>query len=327
MELRPREIFAVVRFGHEYCELFIAEETGSADARSCFGRGRCEGSGPGAERTGVVEPPAAGGRVGSLVVPETLVGDGCRRIVRRPNRHIDAVEFARTRFRFVANEKQAEILRSTSRRVILNCCRQWGKSTVTVAMALYRAFVRPGCLVIVSSPSKRQSAEWMRKARGMVVRMGIQARGDGDNAVSLLLPNGSRIVGLPSMEDTVRGFSGVSLLLIDEAARVSDQMYAALRPMLATTDGDLCLLSTPRGRSGFFFDTWEYGGPDWLRVIGPATECAQISKRFLEEQRRVMGADQFRQEHMCEFVGRGAGVFDRELVEGILDGDLEPLRL
>jgi hypothetical protein len=260
-------------------------------------------------------------------VPETLVGDGTRRIVRPPNRYIDAVEFARTRFGFVASEKQAEVLRSTARRVILNCCRQWGKSTVTVAKALHRAFVRPGCLVLVSSPSKRQSAEWMRKARGMVGRMGIRARGDGDNAVSLLLPNGSRIVGLPSLEDTVRGFSGVSLLLIDEASRVSDQMYEALRPMLSTTDGDWYLRSTPRGTSGLFYDTGEYGGPEWVRVLGPATECAQISKRFLEEQRRVMGADQFRQEHMCEFVGRGAGVFDRALVEGILDADLEPLRV
>jgi hypothetical protein len=52
---------------------------------------------------------------------------------------------------------------------------------------------------------------------------------------------------------------------------------------------------------------------------------AQISKRFLEEQRRVMGADQFRQEHMCEFVGSGMGTFDRDLVEAALDDDVEPI--
>jgi hypothetical protein len=62
-----------------------------------------------------------------------------------------------------------------------------------------------------------------------------------------------------------------------------------------------------------------------MRVLGPATECAQISKRFLEEQRRVMGVDKFRQEHMCDFVGRGIGVFDRELVESMLDDDVEPM--
>ena len=40
-----------------------------------------------------------------------------------------------------------------------------------------------------------------------------------------MLPNGSRIVGLPGTEATVRGFSAVSLLLIDEASRVVDEMY------------------------------------------------------------------------------------------------------
>ncbi len=248
-------------------------------------------------------------------------------MIKRPKTRIDEVEFARTRLGFRPDERQAEVLRSTAKRGILNCSRQWGKSTVTVAKALYRVLTVPGCLVLVSSPSKRQSAEWMRKAKGLVARMGIKPRGDGDNAVSLLLPNGSRIVGLPRLEDTVRGFSAVSMLVIDEASRVSDEMYEALRPMLAVGDGDLWMLSTPRGKSGFFYETWEHGGPEWLRVLGPATECAQISKRFLEEQRRVMGADKFRQEHMCEFVGRGMGVFDRELVESMLDDDVEPMEV
>lgn len=258
-------------------------------------------------------------------MPETLVGPGIRRVTRIPPKQIDIVEFARTRFGFHANEQQAEVLRSNARRGILNCCRQWGKSTVTVAKALYRGFAKPGSLVVVSSPSRRQSAEWMRKARGMVAHMGITPRGDGDNAVSMILPNRSRIVGLPRLEDTVRGFSSVSLLLIDEASRVSDEMYDALQPMLAVTDGDLWIMSTPRGKSGFFYETWAFGGEEWMRVAGAAAECPQISKRFLEEQRRAMSADKFRQEYECEFVGRGAGMFDRELVEGILDAGVEPL--
>jgi hypothetical protein len=61
----------------------------------------------------------------------------------------------------------------------------------------------------------------------------------------LALPNGSRIVGLPGVEGTVRGFSAVSLLLIDEASRVSGATYKSLRPMLAVGNGDLWLMSTP----------------------------------------------------------------------------------
>jgi hypothetical protein len=87
--------------------------------------------------------------------------------------------------------------------------------------------------VIVASPSHRQSGEFVRKAAGMVRRLGIKPQGDGDNDISLELPNRSRIVGLPGVEGTVRGFSAVSLMLIDEASRVDDGMYQALRPMLA----------------------------------------------------------------------------------------------
>ena len=77
------------------------------------------------------------------------------------------------------------------------------------------------------SPSARQSGEFMRKAEEFVRRLGMRPRGDGDNAMSILLPNGSRIVGLPGNETTVRGFSAVSLLLIDEAARVGDDAVSS----------------------------------------------------------------------------------------------------
>jgi hypothetical protein len=197
----------------------------------------------------------------------------------------DAVEFARTRLKFEPDERQSEVLLSNAKRGILNCTRQWGKSTIAAAMAVYRAYMRAKSVVLVASPTNRQSAELIRKAAEMVVRLGIRPRGDGDNETSLLLPNGSRIVGLPGIEGTVRGFSAVSLLLIDEAARVEDAMYKALRPMLAVGEGDLWLMSTPRGKRGFFYECWAHGGPEWFRVGVPATECARISRAFLEGER------------------------------------------
>ena len=97
----------------------------------------------------------------------------------------------------------------------------------------------------------------------------------------------------------------------DEASRVSDSMYKALRPMLAVTDGDLWLMSTPNGKQGFFHEVWEHGGADWLRLSVPATECDRIGKEFLEEERRELGALWFRQEYLCEFVDNGTGIFRR----------------
>jgi hypothetical protein len=235
------------------------------------------------------------------------------------------VDFVRARFGFQPDARQIEVLESDAKQGILNCSRQWGKSTVSAAKAIYRAWSRPGCLVLVASPGERQSAEWMRKARGMVRQMGLRVRGDGDNKISLLLPTGSRIVGLPGMDGTVRGFSAVSMLLIDEASRVPDSMYRALRPMLAVSDGDLWLMSTPRGKQGFFYEAWEHGGADWFRVHGPAPECSRIRAEFLERERGVMGALAFRQEYLGEFVDCGAGVFGRDAVEAALDDEVPAL--
>jgi hypothetical protein len=181
-----------------------------------------------------------------------------------------------------------------------------------------------GSLVLVASPSERQSAEWVRKAERFVRALGVKPRGDGANAQSILLPNDSRIVGLPGAEATVRGFSAVSLLLIDEAARVPDDLYRSLRPMLAVGQGELWLMSTPFGKRGFFYEEWR-NGQGWERVTGPATECARIPAGFLEEEQRVLGEQWFAQEYMCEFTDNGQSLFPRDLVESVLRDNIHPL--
>ncbi len=220
---------------------------------------------------------------------------------------------------------QAAVLDSTAPRGILNCSRQWGKSTVLAVKAVHRAFSRPGSLILVASPSERQSGEFLRKAAVFLLSLGIKRRGDGDNSSSLLLPNGSRIVGLPGVEGTVRGFSSVSLLLIDEASRVSDVAYKSLRPMLAVGNGDLWIMSTPFGKRGFFYDAWAHGD-SWERHLAPATQCPRIRPEFLEEERREMGPSWFSQEYLCEFLDDSGGWFTRALLDRALSDD-EPLCL
>ncbi len=226
---------------------------------------------------------------------------------------------------FEPDVRQGELLRLDARRLLLNCTRQWGKSTITAAKAVVRAQEREGSLTLVVSPSARQSGEFLRKAAAFVRRMGIRPRGDGDNEISLLFPNGSRLVGLPGTEATVRGFSAVSLMLIDEAARVSDEMYKAVRPMLAVGDGDLWLMSTPFGKRGFFWEEWTKGGALWERVAVPATQCARIMSSFLEEERRSLGERWFRQEYLCEFLEPDDVLFRREMVERAFSDEIKPL--
>ena len=240
---------------------------------------------------------------------------------------LDAAEWVRQKLGITPDPLQAEVLRTSTKRGMLNCCRQWGKSTITAAKAVHQAQSCAGSLTLVVSPSSRQSAEFLRKASEFARRIGIRPKGDGDNEISLALPNGSRMVGLPGTEATIRGFSAVSLLLVDEASRVSDELYLSIRPMLAVSDGTLWLMSTPHGQQGFFHDTWAHGGAEWRRFRAPATECPRIGAAFLEEERAAMGERWFRQEYLCEFGESMSGVFGREMVERAIRDDVAPLVL
>ena len=240
---------------------------------------------------------------------------------------MNGVDFARRRLGFDPDAKQGLMLEKRVRRGLLNCSQQWGKSTVAAAKAVHQAESMPQSLVVVLSPGARQSAELLRKAGVFVERLGIRPKGDGDNEMSLLFPNGSRIVGLPGREGTVRGFSAVSLMLIDEAARVPDDLYRAVRPMLAVGGGDLWLMSTPCGQRGFFYEEWTSGGEKWERVAVTGAECSRIDKDFLEEERVKQGDRSFRQEYCCEFTDADESLFDSDVIRVAITDKVRPLEL
>jgi hypothetical protein len=139
------------------------------------------------------------------------------------------------------------------------------------------------------------------------------------------LKNHSRIEALPGTEKTVRGFSGADLLIVDEAARVDDALYYAVRPMLAVSGGRLMMLSTPYGRRGVFFEEWE-SDEEWERYEVPAGGCPRIPASFLEEERRSMPEWWFAQEYLCEFRETEDQLWTHEMIEGARAGELPEYR-
>ena len=219
---------------------------------------------------------------------------------------------------------QRELLLSSEKRIILNCSRQSGKSTITAILALHHALNDPGALVLVLSPSLRQSGELFKKVMGFYKDVGKPIASETETALTLQLHNRSRIVSLPGKEQTVRGFSGVSLLIVDEAARVDDELYYAVRPMLAVSQGRMILLSTPFGKRGFFFNEWTESEA-WKKIKITAYECPRIAPEFLEEERLALGEWHFQQEYLGEFENVEAAYFSYDEVMGAISDDVKPL--
>ncbi len=238
---------------------------------------------------------------------------------------LDPVGFAIEACGFTPDPWQERALRWTGKRLLLNCCRQSGKSTVAGILALHRALYYPDSLVLLVSSSLRQSGELFRKVGDFLDVLAVRPRLIEDNKLSLQLENRSRVVSLPSKESNVRSFSAVDLIIEDEASRVPDDLYRAVRPMLAVSGGRLVLMSTPFGKRGHYFNEWSQGGDVWERVEVKGTECPRISAEFLAEERASLGEMWYRQEYMCEFAETLDSVFSYDAVVGAIDNAVAPL--
>jgi len=209
---------------------------------------------------------------------------------------------------------QVAVLRSGASRLLLNCSRQSGKSTITAVLAVHVALYEPGALVLLLSPTLRQSQELFRRCLQVYRAADRPVPPEAESALRLELENGSRIVSLPGKEQTVRGLSAVRLLVIDEAARVPNDLYVSVRPMLAVSGGRLVALSTPFGTRGWWYEAWR-GNEPWERYEIPATDCPRIPATFLDEERRTLGQFWFEAEYLCRFLDAQSQAFRREDID------------
>jgi hypothetical protein len=237
---------------------------------------------------------------------------------------LDPVRFA-TAAGITRDPWQAAVLRSPASRLLLNCCRQSGKSTITALLALHTALYLPGALVLLLSPSLRQSQELFRKCLDAYRAAGRPVPARAESALHLELEHGGRIVSLPGTDGSIRGFSAVRLLVIDEASRVEDALYYGVRPMLAVGAGRLVALSTPFGKRGWWHHEWTAGGAGWERVEVPASRCPRIPAAFLAEEQRALGPWWYRQEYECQFSDTIESLFGADEVRAAITSEVTPL--
>ena len=221
---------------------------------------------------------------------------------------------------------QSSLLRSRSRNILVNASRQAGKSEATSAKAIGKACVEDDALVLLVSRTQRQSDELYRKVYSFYERLGRPLEAVEDQARTLALANGSRIVSLPGSPDSLRAFSAPKLVIIDEASRVDESMDSALSPMLATVpDGQLIQLSTPFGKRGFWYRAWTDRETPYERYEIKASQCPRITAEFLRTERSRIGPNMYAQEYECSFEETIDQYFSSEAVTAAFNPDLAPL--
>ena len=209
---------------------------------------------------------------------------------------------------------QQEFLRAPRGACILALTgRQIGK-TSTAAWAMGNtALFMPGSLSVVACPAQRQSAEAVRRVREAVIKAGGKL--EADNVYGLELTNGSRVLALPGSDDSIRGLTVDGWIVADEAARLSNELIAALRPMRARRlEARFAMLSTAWSRTDPFWMAWDSDDPSWIRLKATA-DIVPFDPKFLEQERLAMGEEAFKREYLGIPMGGQASPFTWELYE------------
>lgn len=244
---------------------------------------------------------------------------------------LDPVEFFRVATGFEPDSFQVTVLESTAQKIALMLSRRNGKTTVCSALALWVAlYDQPGETVVLLAPSQRQSCI----AMDMIVKMYASLSGEtveplvSASALRLKFRNGSKIIAMPGSSDggTVVGHDAV-MILVDEAARVDEDLVNACRPFLATkgSRGRFVCLTTPWWARGWFHSIWIKDDPNWLKIEADVYSNPRIDKDWLEAERLEIGEPAFASFYLCKFLDEKDAVFPQELIDAAFANQLPAL--
>jgi hypothetical protein len=210
---------------------------------------------------------------------------------------------------------QEQFLRSPrGASIIALTARQVGKTTTATWAIAHCMLFRPGGLSVIACPAQRQSKEAVRRVRDCLIQVNAELK--SDNIYELELKNGSRVLALPSTDDSIRGLTVDGWIVADEAARLSSDLISALRPMRARCpQARFAMLSTAWSRTDPFWTAWVDGDPSWIRLKATADTVTFFSDEYLAQERRALGEHDFQREYFGIPLGATASPFSWELYE------------
>ena len=203
--------------------------------------------------------------------------------------------------------------------------RQMGKSTVISQDAGEYALNNPNKSIMIIAAVDRQSLLLFEKVLSYIYlknKSAIKTGKDKPTKHELRLKNGSIIRCLPTGDSGygIRGYT-IDRLYADEAAFIKEDVWAAVTPMLATTGGDIILLSTPFGIENYFYRMFHnkkftsiHVNPE--EVIKGRQEPQKTALiEFRRDEKERMTKLQFQQEHLGLFVGGIQRFIPDELID------------
>lgn len=223
------------------------------------------------------------------------------------------------------------------RHLLLVTGRQVGKTFIFSRKCAKRMLERPGSRIIVVSNTEDQAQliiimilDYLEKHHRNEIAKGRKK----PTKSRIHLKNGSNVISRPVgiTGDAIRGFTG-DVLVIDEAAMMPERMWASALPTLASTGGEIWVCSTPKGKTGQFYEFY-LNKHNHFKIIETNTmkvyserpisaEWTEQRKRLalqhVEERRESMSKLEFGQEYEGKFTEDIMTLYPEELIQRSMD--------
>ena len=194
------------------------------------------------------------------------------------------------------------------KKVVVVSRRQVGKS-LTACVALIKFSLENKGTSVILSPTLSQSRKMFRDICKMMEGSGIII---GANKTTLEIEwiNGS-IIYCKSGEqgDALRGLTVSNLMVIDEAAFLSDSVLETVQPITDVHNAPTLMISTPLFRSGKFYEEYINENNISFNWSEGYDLTKFLSPEKLEEYRKMYSELKFKSEYLGQFLDDGGMVF------------------
>ena len=208
-------------------------------------------------------------------------------------------------------------------------CRQIGKSFIVALEAVDDA-IETGDDWVLLSAGERQSKELMQKVHlhckaYSIAASDIEETFFEDTRYTLLtitLPNGARIMGLPANPDTARGFS--ANVVLDEFAFHTDSgaIWKALFPTISR-GYKIRIVSTGQGKGNKFYAIWT-GDNQWSKHFVDIYQAVAdgVPHNIEELKEGIDDEEAWQQEFENKFIDEASTLLSYELIASCVDDSI-----
>ena len=210
-------------------------------------------------------------------------------------------------------EQFASFHERTQRWAIIVAHRRCGKTVATINDVIRRSLTGPssGRYAYIAPhyvQAKDIALSYFKEFTGPLTPHGVTYN---DSELRINLPNQStiRLYGADNY-DRMRGL-GFDGVVLDEYADFPPSAWPeVIRPALSDKQGWAVWIGTPKGHNAFY-DVWQQAqdNPDWYTLRLKASDTGILPLKELEDARKSMSEDQYRQEYETDFEAAIQGAY------------------